>query len=296
MHMKNIIKSCIAFAAIVLVAVSCNVDAIGTKLTPGDATAASFLQTVVNDQTISASATTYEITIGRTAANGSATVNLTSSLPAGMCPSTATFEAGSYETTIPLNISNVIVGTIVKGSIAIDGQDTFARSTVSVTLAKAYDWTSIGTGEFLDNFWEGLLANVEILKADGYDVYRVLKPYAEETAASATGKGPDYIQFEVVDKANGIVHFNTWTTPYDYDGDGHYLKAYRPSEKTTASSNWDKYDDYSLIAENYYVALVPYWYIDGVGGWNVKYGYTVGIALPGAPKSIVDFFDENGLL
>ena len=193
MHMKNIIKSCIAFAAIVLVAVSCNVDAIGTKLTPGDATAASFLQTVVNDQAISASATTYEITIGRTAANGSATVNLTSNLPAGMCPSTATFDAGSYETTIPLNISSVNVGTIVKGSIAIDGQDSFARSTVSVTLAKAYDWSSIGKGEFLDNFWEGFLAEVEILKADGYDVYRVLKPYAEETASSATGKGPDYI-------------------------------------------------------------------------------------------------------
>ena len=291
MHMKNIFKSALVLVATVSV-VACNVENIGTTYDPAEhGSAVSFVQTVVNNTTLPASTTSYNVVIGRSNASVAETVNLTSTLPDGMCPSSVSFAAGESSANIVLDLSTLNVGTTCKGFIAIDGQADFSRDAINVTLAKAYEWTSLGTGEFLENFWEGFVADVEIIKAEGFDIYRVLNPYAE--ASEGTGNGPAYIQFEIVDKAKGIVHFDTFTTNFDYDGGGNFVKGYRPSE---ASASYAAYDDYSLIDSNYYVALVPYWYVDGVGGWGVKYGYTIGIALPGAPKSIVDWFDENGLL
>ena len=291
--MKNIFKSIFALSAAAVLAVSCNVDNIGNKFSLNDAgtAAASFVQNVVSNVEIPASTNTFDIPVGRSDASGAATFNVESDLPQGMCPSTITFAAGESLANLTLNLADMPVGSPVKGSIVLSGDTHYANDKLNVTLAKAYSWTSIGTGEFLEYFWEGFVGEVEILKADGFDVYRVLDPYAE--AELADTKGPEFIQFEVVDKAKGIVHFDTWTSPYDYDGNKHYVKAYRPSE---ASSSYAAYDDASLIEDNFYVALIPYMYIDGVGGWNVSAGYVFGIALPGAPKSIIDWFDEKGWL
>lgn len=292
-HMKNIFKSIIALSAAAFLAVSCDVENIGTMYSLNDAgtAAASFVQKVVSNVEIPASTATFDIPVGRSDASGAATFQVESTLPEGMCPSSISFAAGQFETNLTLDLSDMPVGAPIKGNIVLSGDTHYANDALSVTLAKAYSWTSIGMGQFLEYFWEGFVGDVEILKADGFDVYRVLDPYAE--AAAADTKGPDYIQFEIVDKANGIVHFDTWTSPYDYDGSKHYVKAYRPSE---ASSNYAEYDDYSLIVDNYYVALLPYMYIDGVGGWNVSAGYCFGISLPGAPMGIYEWFDEQGLL
>ena len=289
--MKNIFKSIFALSAAALV-VSCNVDNIGVKYSPDTVgSGVSFVQKVVSNNEIPASTASYDIAVARSNADGAATVNINSSLPEGMCPASVSFAAGQYETNVTLNLTEMPVGVPVKGTIALVDQPEFANSAINVTLAKAYSWTSIGQGEFLEYFWEGFVGKVEILKADGFEVYRVLDPYA--AAEEADTKGPEYIQFEVVDTARGIVHFDTWTSPYDYDGAKHYVKAYRPSE---GSSKYADYDDYSVIVDNYYVALLPYMYIDGVGGWNVSAGYCFGISLPGAPMSIWDWFDEQGLL
>ena len=292
MNMKNIFKSILVLSATVLVA-SCNVENVGTKFSDNNIdNAVSFVQSVVADQTIPAGASSYDIMIARNTKGEAQTVKLKSTLPEGMCPATVTIPADAYEAPISLDMSSVKVGVLIKGKISIEDQPVYARTDVSVTVAKAYDWVSLGKGEFLEYFWEGFVAEVEILKAEGFDVYRVLKPYAE--SKEAANAGPDYIQFEVTDKANGVVHFVTWTTPYDYDGGKHWVKAYLPSENPSKPADYAKYDDYSVI-DGYFVALLPYWYIDGLGGWNVQYGYTIGIALPGAPKSIVDWFKEHDL-
>ena len=269
---------------------ACNVDNIGETFSTDTTGNASFVQTVISNTSLPAATTTYNVPVGRSDASSAQTFNLTSTLPSGVCPSSVSFAAGEYETVIPLNMSGVQVGTTCKGSIKIADQEKFTRSSINVTLAKAYTWVSLGTGEFLENFWEGFVGEAEFLKAEGFNIYRIVNPY-KGAGADATGPKPAYIQFEVVD-SEGTVHFDTWQSPYDYDGGGHYLKFYLPSER---GASYAKYDDYSVLEDGYYLALMPYVYIDGVGGWGVNYGYTIGAALPGAPKGIDEWFEEQGL-
>jgi hypothetical protein len=295
--MKYIFKSIIALSAAALFAVSCNVDNIGTLYEhDSNDNGVSFTQAVLSDAEVSATATSCTLTVGRAVADAAQTVNIASTLQGVGVPSSVTFAAGQYSTDLVLDLSGMQVAVPYKGTISLANKDDYndmAISSVNVSLQKAYTWVSLGTGEFLENFWEGYVADVEIRKAEGFNIYRIINPYAAASAAAdATGPKPAYIQFEVVDGA-GTVHFNTWQSPYDYDGTGAYLKFYLPSER---GASYAQYDDQSKLVDNYYLALMPYVYIDGLGGWGVNYGYVIGASLPGAPKSIVDWFEEQGLL
>ena len=291
--MKKIFKS-IFILSIAGLSASCNVEDIGALYEhEGNDNGVSFTQTVLSNSEVSATATNCVITLGRAVADAAQTVNISSTLKGIGVPSSVSFAAGQYAADLVLDLSQMEVAVPYKGTISLANKDDYndlAISSVNVTLQKAYTWVSIGTGQFLENFWEGYYADVEILKADGFSLYRIVNPYAE--SEEATGPKPAYIQFEVKDNA-GTVNFNTWQSPYDYDGASHYLKFYRPSER---GADYAQYDDQSKLVDGYYLALMPYVYIDGVGGWGVNYGYTIGASLPGAPKSIVDWFDEQGLL
>lgn len=295
--MKNIFANILGLCAVFAV-VSCDVDAVGTIYEPDSSNnGVTFSQTLFTNSEISASATTFTVVVNRAVAGSAQTVGISSTLPADIVvPGSVSFAAGEYTADLVLDISKMSVGTTYRGSVALADENAYDAKTgissANVVLAKAYEWTSVGTGQFFEYFWEGFVGDVEILKADGFNLYRVLNPYAATADPDATGPKPGYIQFEVVDNA-GTVHFNTWQSPYDYDGEGHYIKFYRPSE---ASASYAAYDNESVLEDNYYVALLPYIYIDGVGGWNVGNGYCIGIALPGAPKSIDEWFDEKGLL
>lgn len=284
-------------AGAVFAVVSCNVDAIGTLYeNSGSDTGVTFARTVATDTEVPASETTYTIPVTRAVADAAQTVSVSTTLSGDIAvPASVSFAPGVYTADLVLDISRMAVGTMYRGTISLADASAYdantAISSISVSFAKAYEWVSLGTGQFLELFWEGFLADVEILKADGFDIYRVLNPYAE-AVEDATGPKPAYIQFEVVDN-KGTVHFNTWQSPYDYSGEGDYIKFYRPSE---GSASYAGYDDASMLADKYFVALMPYVYIDGLGGWNVSAGHCIGIALPGAPKGIDDWFSENGLL
>ena len=291
--MKKIFKS-IFILSIAGVFASCNVEDIGTLYEHESAdNGVSFTQTTLSNSEVSATATNCIITLGRAVADAAQTVNIASTLQGVGVPSSVTFAAGQYSADLVLDLSQMEVAVPYKGTISLANKSDYndmAISSVNVSLQKAYTWVSMGTGQFLENFWEGYVADVEILKAEGFSLYRIMNPYAE--SADATGAKPAYIQFEVIDGA-GTVNFNTWKSPYDYDGAGNYLKFYRPSER---GADYAQYDNQSKLVDGYYLALMPYVYIDGVGGWGVNYGYTIGAALPGAPKSIDEWFDEQGLL
>jgi hypothetical protein len=291
--MKKIFKS-IFILSIAGMFASCNVEDIGTLYEHESAdNGVSFTQTTLSNAEVSATATNCILTLGRAVADAAQTVNIASTIQGVGVPSSVTFAAGQYAADLVLDLSQMEVAVPYKGTISLANKDDYndtAISSVNVSLQKAYTWVSLGTGEFLENFWEGYVADVEIRKAEGFNLYRIMNPYAE--SGEATGTKPAYIQFEVKD-GSGTVNFDTWKSPYDYDGAGNYLKFYRPSER---GADYAQYDNMSKLVDGYYLALMPYVYIDGVGGWGVNYGYTIGASLPGAPKSIVDWFDEQGLL
>ena len=290
--MKNILNSILGMAAAAVLAVSCNVEAVSTTFDPEtvDGNGVTFLQSVATDTEIAATTTEYVLTLARAKATAAQSVNLTSTLPAGIvCPASVSFAAGEYETTLKLDISQMEVGTTFKGKISIDGltesEKKFCTADITCTFAKAYSWVSLGKGQFLDAFWEGeLFSDVEVLKADGFSLYRFVNPYKTSVG---TGAKPDYVAVKV--NADNTAVFDSFNTPYMYDS-SHCVTAYFPSD---ASSSAAAYDAYNILKDNYYFAFVPYWYVNGVGGWGCNYGYTLFAALPGAPQDLGDWYDEN---
>ena len=293
--MKKIFNAISVLATTALVAVSCNVDAVSTIFDESTVANLSnnvtFVQDVVVNQEIPAAQKTFVIPISRSIATSAVTVNLTSTLPAAItCPASVTFAAGEISAEIVLDITNMSVGETFKGKISIDipKEETslsFSKLSVNCTLAKAFSWESLGKGQFLDVFWEGeLFDDVEVLKAEGFNIYRFMDPYA-----SSVGEGakPAYISFTVND--DKTVKFDSFDTPYLYDAN-HCVTAYFPSEASSSAADYDKYN---VFVDDYYFALVPYWYVNGVGGWNCKYGYTLFASLPGAPTDLGDWYGAN---
>lgn len=292
--MKNIFKSIFTVAAATVLAVSCDVEALKTTFDPNTVkgTGVTFLQSVVNDQEIKATQQTYEIDLSRAIATAAQTVNLTSTFGDGIvCPASVAFAAGEYQTKLVLDISGMSVGKSFAGTISVDegleeGVKPFGPVSLSCTLAKAYTWNSIGKGQFLDLFWEGeLFDDVEVLKAEGFELYRFMNPYKDTEYGE--GPKPDYIQISV--NPDNTFVFQTFATPYLYDTE-HAVTAYFPS---SASSSAASYDPYNVFVSSYYFAFVPYWYVPSVGGWGCNYGYTLFAALPGAPQDIYEWYQEN---
>lgn len=145
---------------------------------------------------------------------------------------------------------------------------------VNVPLQKlihGYPWEK---GFFYDGFWEGFIGEVEIMKADGFDRYRVVDPYA--ASEESTGKNPANLDFWVTN-ADGNVQWDTFTTGFDYDGTGTFIKGYWPSD---LSANYAYKESASGFYENDIVVFYPCWYMDGVGGWPTSY-YPFVVCLPG---------------
>ncbi len=292
--MKNIFKIVFAVAAATVLAVSCDVEAVKTKFDPNSVkgTGVTFLQSVVSDQEIKATQLVYEIDLSRSIATAAQTVSLTSTFTEDIvCPASVTFEAGEYQTKLVLDISAMTVGKAFKGTVTLDegldeGVKPFGPVSLSCTLAKAYTWISQGKGQFLDMFWEGeLFDDVEVMKAEGFNLYRFMNPYKDTEAG--TGPKPDYVQVSV--NADKTVVFQTFATPYLYDTE-HAVTAYFPS---SASSSAAAYDAYNVMVGDYYFAFVPYWYVPTVGGWGCNYGYTLFASLPGAPQDLYEWYKEN---
>lgn len=290
--MKKIFKAIAVLSATALVAVSCNVEAVSTEFDPSTVEAensVSFVQSVVVDQEIPATTASYSIPMARSIATEALTVSLTSTLPAAIeCPASITFAAGEYETNLILNISNMSVGETFKGKISVNLDDAaknvaFSNYEVSCTLAKAFTWESIGKGQFFDNFWVGELFNdVEVLKAEGFEIYRFMDPYKD--TEEGEGAKPEYVLLTV--NSDKTAKFETFNTPYMYNASA-CVTAYFPSD---ASSKAAEYDAYNVFVDDYYFALVPYWYVNGVGGWGCNYGHTLFAALPGAPTDIYEWY------
>ncbi|MCR4825094.1 MAG: hypothetical protein K5849_07050 [Bacteroidales bacterium] len=178
--MKNIFKSIFVLGAAAALAVSCNVDNIGTTFENSENNAGvSFLQSTISNTEISATQTSFDITLGRRNSDGSLTVSLESSLPSTIgVPSSVTFAAGEASATITLDLSAMVVGTAYKGSIAIvsDETDDLSKSEVNCVFQKAYTWEQIGTGTYTYNpdcLFSGSDPGLPIYKAVGLPVYKI---------------------------------------------------------------------------------------------------------------------------
>ncbi len=230
------------------------------------------------NETLSPGAVEFSIPVRRAIATAEETVNITFT-PGKNCPADITvpsqvkFEAGSNTAEIVINIANAMPPTTYSGTLEFDGNPSYSGiSTLTLNCPVNYTWVSLGKGIFIDQFATGdVEAEVEIMQAEGFQRWRVMKPYNQGMAEDGgdwgdwrTGQYPDYLEFWETTSAGATVL--AWTPVkigVNYKGESSQpIVCYPPSSFTGLSMENCRW------AEPGYACLSPYYYISGVGGYN----------------------------
>lgn len=306
--MNKIFKSILVVAA-GLFAAACNLDQVNDLYVPEN-DEPNMLYSVYNDLELDASLQTVSIPVTRAKSDAEFTVKLDVLLPEGVTTagtagepdengntlykSSVTFAAGEPTTNVVLDVSAMEVGIQYAGKVSFADSTQVNINTAtfscSFKLAKAYTWVSLGEGEWFDQF--GLMSDasygiqkVEVLKADGFDRYRILNPYANTEqltaawgAAAIGGMKSTSIEFWVLEDGVHVAWDGWWYPGLLYDGDGTDIKAYYPSALNPSLATDDAK---SMFLEEKVVGFYPYWYIDGLGGFGAK--FLAALSLPGGP-------------
>ena len=203
-----------------------------------------------------------------------------------VAPANVSFAAGEKETTIDINLGEELgVGVIASITITLNEADASVGGVAEteITAYKEYVFESLGMGTFQDNFFFGKVYNVEIQKAQGFDRYRVMDPYKEGLTNDdgelgnwiALGTRCPYIEFWETGEGD-LVMFNNYAIGANYQA-----VASQPIRAYHASSFSGTTPDFSKKVDSKTYQLAPYYYINGLGGWNyTEYDGVVVITLP----------------
>ncbi|WP_051611927.1 hypothetical protein [Xylanibacter ruminicola] len=255
---------------------SCNKDVEGAIYNGQNNAGVSFTAATLAAVEVPASNPVFEVEIVRGNTAAAATGSVTASLKAGstviggVTVSDFNFAAGENATTVKVNIDPLEVG--VQGTLTLALSDADASigavKTATIKVSKAYEWVSLGKATFVDAF-VGATGNPEVLKADGFERYRVMAPYeewrvspeAQADSWTAASSAP-FIELWVED---GLVYFDTFFVGLNYDGDkSQPILAHHASDFMDGVSNFK----FSKFLDAKTIQLAPYYYIDGLGGWN----------------------------
>ena len=257
---------------------SCNKDVEGAIYSNQSNAGVSFTASTLSAVEVPASNPVFDVEIVRGNTVGAATGTLTASLVAnkaevpGVTVSSFSFADGQNSTTVSVNISPLEVGVAGSLTLTIADADASIGGVKSATMkvSKAYEWKSLGKGQFYDNFF-GMTSQPEILKAEGFDRYRVIEPCedfrAEAIAGGDTWAAASSAPFIELWVEDGLVFWEDWFTGQNYDGDKTQpIMACHPSGWSSMSTA--DFWQFSKFLDEKTIQLAPYYYIDGVGGWN----------------------------
>ena len=256
---------------------SCNKDNEGAVYSNQSNAGVSFTASTLSTVEVPASNPVFDVEIVRGNTVGAATGSLTASLVAnkvevpGVTVSSYSFADGQNSTTVSVNIAPLEVGvagsltlTIADAEVSIGG----VKAT-TIKVSKAYEWKSLGKGTFVDNFF-GMTSEPEILKAEGFDRYRVIEPcepYRIANAATDTWVAASSAPFIELWVEDGLVFWEDWFTGQNYDGDKTQPIMACHASGWSSMSTADFWQ-HSKFLDAKTIQLAPYYYIDGLGGWN----------------------------
>ena len=260
---------------------SCNKDNEGAIYSNQGNAGVSFTASTLSTVEVPASNPVFDVEIVRGNTVGAATGNLTATLKAGdeVIPgatvSAFNFADGQNSTTVSVNIAPLAVGVAGTITLTIDDADASIGGVKSATMkvSKAYEWTKLGVGQYIDN-WLGYSSDVEIYKAEGFDRYRVIAPYAEYVTSeqAVADWGADWL-----DPTKSVAQLDVWIEDglafyEDYPIGINYEADKEQPIYVCHPSGWSSMQDPSFWAHNMmgdgYIQIAPYYYIDGLGGWN----------------------------
>lgn len=194
------------------------------------------------------------------------------------------FADGESKTTVTVNVEPLPVAVELTVTLTLSDENSIAvggTAKTKVIVNKDYSWVLLGTGTYTDNFAIEVTYNVEVYRAEGFDRWRVKEPYTEGIVNDDGGNGnwcdpnnvPNYVTFW---NAGDLVRFDPFSIGLNYQGD-----------KTCPIYAYPAYyfngikEGYSKWVDSKTVQLAPYYYIDGVGGWDyTQYDGVVVITLP----------------
>lgn len=257
---------------------SCNKDNEGAVYSNQGNAGLSFTASTLAAVEVPASNPVFDVEIVRGNTVGAATGSLSATLMAGnaevsgVTVSGYSFADGQNSTTVSVNISPLEVGVAGSLTLTIADADASIGGVKSATMkvSKAYEWKSLGKGQFYDNFF-GMTSQPEIMKAEGFDRYRVIEPCedfrAEAIAGGDTWAAASSAPFIELWVEDGLVFWEDWFTGQNYDGDkAQPIMACHPSGWSSMSTA--DFWQFSKFLDEKTIQLAPYYYIDGVGGWN----------------------------
>lgn len=190
-----------------------------------------------------------------------------------VAPSNVSFAAGEKEAAIEINLGEELaVGQIVDITITLNEADASIGgvSETVVSAFKEYVFETLGMGTFEDNWALGGTYEVEIQKAIGFNRYRVIDPYKEGLTNDdgewenwiAMGTRCPYIEFWETG-VDDLILFNNFALGINYQAVGSQpIRAYHASSFSGTTPEFSK----KLDDKTY--QLAPYYYINGLGGWN----------------------------
>lgn len=210
----------------------------------------------------------------------------------GLTASAYNFAPGESKTTITIDITPLEVGDLATINIAVpkDNASIGAYASTRVKAVKAYEWETIGKGTYTD-FWATgtddeanpyYTANVDIMKAKGFDRFRIMNPYkdylATDMAAESWGNwiapsSANFVEFYTVDD---VIYYEDYFTGLYYQGDKTApIYVCHPSGWSSLDPSHNKWIDEKTLQ------FAPYFYIDGLGGWNyTQYDEVIVVTLP----------------
>lgn len=177
--MKNIFRKFtpMLMAALAVVALAgCAAD--DEDFTPGTADNGAYLYASSTNVTYGPDdQQVLKINVGRMDSTTEQTFNLSGDNDAFQVPSTVSFAAGqtSKEVDIPFSLQ---IGESQTVDIALpsDQKSKYGVDTLRVTVLRDYNWTSAGSGMFIENTFTGDSGTVAVEHAERTEIYRLVQP------------------------------------------------------------------------------------------------------------------------
>lgn len=226
--------------------------------------------------------------------------------------SDATFADGDSVATVKVTYDGAEVG--IPHVLKVSSSDPALVSYYSKDIVFTYTvtrvkWNLLGKGTWTDNYYIGKSGEAEIYQRDDNpNVFRVMHPLDELLAKAMAdtdswdpgefnGKQPEYVELTV--NKGGIVtyeEFNSGCFNLNYSADV-WIRHPKWASSTAAESNWthNKVLNYQSDGKTPgQIQLAPWYYMDGVGGWNqTQNDGIIIITFPGYTPLYVASIDED---
>lgn len=250
---------------------------------------------------LSRTSNTFSIPVKRMNSDGAVTVSVTASDPSGLftIPSSVSFSAGQSETNLVIgytyDIENFPFDEFKNLEITLGGEELttpYGKSIYKFEAGVPSPLDFLGIGTLLEGFWfEWESEQVEIYQnTENRNEYRIKAPFDQIVKEMAeegqnivlNGHQSKWLTFTVLQPGQEIaglkitqkdlVFFNELNTGYfhsSYSADVLMLHPWEFSSLRSESNGaWNKVLSWQENGLPGQVQLAPYYYMDGIGGWN----------------------------